>query len=259
MKALRIGSRGPVVLQWETFLRGLDLLNSRAVDENYDKDSHQATWDFQEKFGGGQLGIDGVAGNQTFGFAMAHFGFELIPPSDDYPTKPRGLTPLNSATRPSVLGVIQFKSAPTKGNPEGIKITNNWQANNLGSVVIPQLKGVYGAPKSGKIFFHKKAIPQLKDMFQAWEDAGLIDLVRSWAGSWNPRFIRGSRSILSNHAWASAFDINVPWNGLGQRPAMVGDKGSVRELVPIAAEHGFYWGGWFKRRDGMHFEVAKLL
>lgn len=35
-------------------------------------------------------------------------------------------------------------------------------------------------------------------------------------------------------------------------------KGSVRELVPIANEHGFYRGGHFSRRDGMHVELAQL-
>jgi hypothetical protein len=35
--------------------------------------------------------------------------------------------------------------------------------------------------------------------------------------------------------------------------------GSVFNLVSIAHDHGFYWGGLFtKRRDGMHFEVAEL-
>ncbi|NRA35694.1 MAG: M15 family metallopeptidase, partial [Polyangiaceae bacterium] len=37
-------------------------------------------------------------------------------------------------------------------------------------------------------------------------------------------------------------------------------EGSVRELVTIAEEHGFYWGGFFSTRpDGMHFEAAKVL
>jgi hypothetical protein len=34
----------------------------------------------------------------------------------------------------------------------------------------------------------------------------------------------------------------------------------VRELVPIANKHGFYWGGHYsKRADGMHFEAAKVV
>jgi hypothetical protein len=28
--------------------------------------------------------------------------------------------------------------------------------------------------------------------------------------------------------------------------------------VPLAHEHGFYWGGHFSVRDGMHFEVAQV-
>jgi len=69
--------------------------------------------------------------------------------------------------------------------------------------------------------------------------------------------MRGSTN-LSRHAWGTAFDINVPWNGLNVVPPRVGDKGSVRELVTIANKHGFYWGGHFGRLDGMHFEIAVL-
>jgi hypothetical protein len=39
----------------------------------------------------------------------------------------------------------------------------------------------------------------------------------------------------------------------------VGQKGSVRELVQIANNNGFYWGGHFSRKDGMHFEIAKVV
>jgi hypothetical protein len=65
---------------------------------------------------------------------------------------------------------------------------------------------------------------------------------------------------LSNHAWGTAFDINVQWNGLGITPAFRNEAGSVRDLVEIAYQNGFYWGGWFKsRQDGMHFEVYKIV
>jgi hypothetical protein len=39
----------------------------------------------------------------------------------------------------------------------------------------------------------------------------------------------------------------------------MGEHGCLLELVPIANEHGFYWGGHFSRKDGMHFEIAKIL
>jgi hypothetical protein len=56
----------------------------------------------------------------------------------------------------------------------------------------------------------------------------------------------------------SAFDINAAWNERGHRPALVGEKGSVRSLVPIAHKWGFWWAGHFSTPDGMHFEVAVL-
>jgi hypothetical protein len=43
-------------------------------------------------------------------------------------------------------------------------------------------------------------------------------------------------------------------------PALKGELGSVRELVPLANRHGFYWGGHFRGRpDGMHFEAARII
>jgi hypothetical protein len=91
------------------------------------------------------------------------------------------------------------------------------------------------------------------------EKQNLHTKILSYAGAFYPRYIRGSRTQLSNHSWGTAFDINVPWNGLNHTPALMGQKGCVRELVPIANEFGFYWGGHFSRMDGMHFEIAKLL
>jgi hypothetical protein len=100
---------------------------------------------------------------------------------------------------------------------------------------------------------------QLVNLFNDWEKAGLMDRVLTYGGSYVPRFVRGRPGVLSNHAFGSAFDINVAWNGLSRVPALVGEKGCVRELVKLANKNGFYWGGHFSRLDGMHFEVAKII
>ena len=107
--------------------------------------------------------------------------------------------------------------------------------------------------------WHKKCEYQLVKLFERLEKENLHTKILSYAGSFNPRFIRGSRTQLSNHAWGTAFDINVPYNGLNKVPALLGQKGCLRELVPIANECGFYWGGHFSRKDGMHFEIAKII
>jgi hypothetical protein len=146
------------------------------------------------------------------------------------------------------------------GNPEGITIPGDWLNKSITNVNVSQLRGIPGFPKSGIVSIHVAISQQFLNLFKAWDDAGLTYLIVTWGGSWAPRFIRGSRTVLSNHAWATAFDINVQWNQLGIQPALRGATGSTRELVDIAYEHGFYWGGWFPQRpDGMHFEAYKIL
>lgn len=201
---------------------------------------------------------DGIVGPMTRA-AMA------APHHDDDPPKP-GFQPLvTNAERAAVFGRFAFVPAPLATMPEAIRITDNWPSRQLVQLIIPQLKSIDGiggegrGPIGGLVHCHHLIAGQLKALWRAWEDAGLLRLVLTWGGLWCPRFVKKSRSLLSNHAWATAFDINVPWNLLGKTPAATGARGSVRELVPLANAHGFYWGGHFARRDGMHFEVAKVI
>jgi D-alanyl-D-alanine carboxypeptidase len=258
MEPLKVGSTGPLVEQWEIFLRGQKLLTSKEVDTRYTEETKEATKLFQLRYP--PLDGDGVAGNQTIGYAMAHHGFELFElSSQDFPAQPPDAKTLGFTDRQKLLGEIKFTPAPTSDNPEAIRITNDWKKLHLTPVSIPQLRGVNGAPSSGVVDFNKAAAGQLQALFQDWEKEGLLRHILSWGGTFAPRFIRGSRTTLSQHAHASAFDMNVPWNPLGARGALVGEKGSVRELALTAYRHGFFWGGWYKnRKDAMHFEIFRV-
>lgn len=162
------------------------------------------------------------------------------------------MKPLTAAERQKIFGRIEgFELS----DGSGIHITNDWQKKYLTSVVVPQLIGVSGAPKNGRIFWHKHGVSQLLGFFSDVEKHGLGPLVLSWAGSWVPRYVRGSSSTLSSHAHGTAFDINAAWNPLKAKPALAGTRGSVIELVPLAQANGFFWGGHFSRPDGMHFEL----
>jgi hypothetical protein len=261
LTTIRQGSHGPLVVQWQDFLRGHGLYLGTS-DGNFGSATKLATERYQ---GLRNLNpIDGIVGNSTWGRAMVD-GFQVVGEDGEdkdgpnWPPKP-DFGPASWETRFKLFGKFSYVPAPTTDNPEGIKILGDWVAENIVSVVVPQLRGVEGAPKSGKISWHKAAVDQLLGLWQAWEDAGLLRLVRSYGGSWNPRFTRGSNTSLSNHSLGTAFDICVPWNMLARRPALVGQPGSVRELVPLANERGFFWGGHYQTRpDGMHFEVAWLV
>lgn len=176
--------------------------------------------------------------------------------SPEWPERPSGLTAPTEAWRREHLGAFAYIREPLPGNPEAIRITDGWAARNVVRVEVPELAGVLGAG-TGRVCFHKDYVENLRGLFAAWRAAGLMGHVLAWGGSFAPRFIRGSSTRLSNHAYATAFDLNAAWNPLGKRPALVGEEGSVRELVPLAVEHGFYWGGWYAGRvDGMHLEAG---
>ncbi len=177
--------------------------------------------------------------------------------SEFYPPLPDFKPIVNNTIRQSIFGKF-----PYTVNPNGsIKITNDWAKINIVTIDIPQLVGLptYGnKPFNGKVVCHKKAADPMKCLFVSWEAAGLLDRVIFWGGCYVPRMIRGSMTALSNHAFGSAFDINTVDNAMGKKPPLSGERGSVRELVPMANNQGWFWGGHFSRKDGMHFELTKV-
>ena len=261
MKIIKLGSTGQDVEKWQLFLRGRKKNSCVVVSGCFDQVTHDETKEFQSKL---KLTDDGVVGPATLSAALKA-GFNLMTSDDvdenspNWPVKP-ALGPLPLLDRQKLFGKFSYVAAPVASNPEAIKITDDWAKNNIVLVNVPQLAGVKGAPTNNTIQMHKSIQRQTIDLFSAWEESCLTSKILSWGGSWVPRFIRGSRTTLSNHAWGTAFDINVQWNMLGTVPALRDKEGSVRELVEIAYEHGFYWGGWFPNRsDGMHFEAYKIL
>ncbi len=257
LKLIKINSMGPVVGKWQYFLRGRGFYLGE-VTEKFDEETLRATIEFQRKY---NLQPDGVVGNKSYGLAM-QLGFEGIEDdsiektSMNWPAR-AGFNPLTTnEQRKKIFGAFTFVGEPVPGNPENIRITGGWEAKNIAMLRIPQLIAVKG---NDRVRFHKSATAQITKLWEDWQAAGLLHLVLTWEGSFVPRYVRGSRQTLSNHAFGSAFDINAAWNGLGVIPPLVGQKGSVRELVEIAQENGFYWGGHFPRKDGMHFEIAKIL
>ncbi len=157
----------------------------------------------------------------------------------------------------AVAGTVSY----TVVNANKITFANDWPTHNLAQVVVPQLVGVRveGQRFSGRVTFFKKAIPQLLAAFAEIEAKGLLHLILSYDGSYNPRPIRGSQNI-SNHALGLALDLNAAWNGLGRIGAPKGEKGSLAEIIPIFKKYGFGSGADYrKRKDFMHFECIRIL
>jgi peptidoglycan hydrolase-like protein with peptidoglycan-binding domain len=257
LQVIRKGSSGEAVRQWQLFLIGEKFINEVA-DGIFGPVTDAATRKYQESKG---LTADGVVGAKTYAQAISD-GMAVIEDEEEFPPRPDFQPLLGTSARQKVFGKFTFDPAPTPKNKERIIITGDWEKQNIITLKITQLQGidVFGKPSTGNMRFHKKAAGQLKGLWAAWEKRSVLERIKTYGGSFAPRYIRGSRTTLSNHAFGSAFDVNMAWNGLGKIPAQEGSVGSVRELVPIANDFGFYWGGHFKSRpDGMHFEVAKIL
>lgn len=255
LPVLKRGATGEVVERWQQFLIGHGF-PELVADGKFGKATEDATKQYQLSKG---LVGDGTVGGKTYAKALED-GFDGVQYDEDFPPKPAFPPVVSLSERQQLFGKFDYVSAPTPSNPEHIKILGNWIQENIVAVGLPGFQPISGAPSNGKMEFHRFAVPQLQGLWSVWQAKDLLKLVLTFDGSFVPRFIRGSRTTLSNHAFGSAFDINYQWNKLAHTPALVGQKGSVRLLVAIANDYGFYWGGHFNsRKDGMHFEVAKIL
>ncbi len=102
-----------------------------------------------------------------------------------------------------------------------------------------------------KIYCNEELIKPLEQAFLNIIDRCLTEEVKTWDGCFNIRMTRG-RNFWSTHSWAISIDINAAWNGLGKNPQM------SPELVACFTDAGFDWGGNWKRKDGMHFQLKEI-
>lgn len=176
---------------------------------------------------------------------------------------PGTLTPTDAPSNLRVFGQAELEQkfgniTPVHENGDGsFNIQNPGFNANIVTADISPLSGVRGVPNSGKVECHSAIKSALEAAVQELVAAGKKNLIVTWDGLFVPRHILWDQSRgFSTHSWGIAFDINVNWNGYASRPAPAGSRGSVAELVPLFAKHGFTWGGHWKTPDGMHFQYG---
>jgi hypothetical protein len=102
-----------------------------------------------------------------------------------------------------------------------------------------------------RIYCNKDLIGPLSEAFKKLIQTKAVNELKTWDGCFNIRKKRGLSS-MSLHSWGIAVDMNAFENGLGQTPKL------SKEFVECFTSSGFDWGGTWKRKDGMHFQLAKI-
>lgn len=119
-----------------------------------------------------------------------------------------------------------------------------------------------------RIYCHSEIILPLEIAFLNIIERGLSDELKTWDGCFNIRAIRGYDSLvkkllangeiekamiyMSVHSWAWGIDVNAFENGLGKEPKL------SKEFVRCFEDGGFEWGGNWRRKDGMHFQLSYI-
>lgn len=115
--------------------------------------------------------------------------------------------------------------------------------------IAPRWHNTASGVSTKKIYLNKDMLPALMQALDNVRARALTKELKTFDGCFSIRQVRGAAS-LSTHSYGLAIDINAKENALGAEPTM------SPELVACFTDAGFTWGGNFRRRDGMHFQLA---
>lgn len=121
-----------------------------------------------------------------------------------------------------------------------------------------------------RIYMNRMLQPPFDNSLKNLIARGIASELKTFDGCHNVRLIRGviekryneliargkeseAVNLLSMHAWAVAIDVNASTNRLGATPTL------STEFVSCFVQAGFDWGGYFSRKDGMHFELSNRM
>jgi hypothetical protein len=102
-----------------------------------------------------------------------------------------------------------------------------------------------------RVYCHELLARPLERAFVNLISRGRIDELKTWDGCFNIRLSKAGRS-LSLHSWGLAVDLNAAWNQFGRPPTL------SKEFVSCFLDAGFDWGGYWRKPDGMHFQLKEI-
>lgn len=103
-----------------------------------------------------------------------------------------------------------------------------------------------------RLYCNKDIVLPLTKAFINLIKSGCVKELKTFDGCYNIRPQRGTKATPSLHSWGIAIDVNAAWNQLGKEPVL------SLSFINCFTEAGFDWGGNWKRKDGMHFQLSKI-
>lgn len=102
-----------------------------------------------------------------------------------------------------------------------------------------------------RIMCNKDLVKPLTAALQNLITRGFVKELKTWDGCFNIR--RKRRALtMSLHSWGIAVDVNAFENCFGCRPRLSSG------FVKCFTDAGFDWGGVWRRKDGMHFQLKSI-
>lgn len=223
---LRKGSRGEVVKTAQKQLAELGHDPGRP-DGIYGRKTAEAVADFQDAHY-----VSGVCDDATLAALKgAVHAFADVMEKRLF-KRPHGLIEIQDT-----FGHIRYEEA----SGGYVTITNAWAEEHIIRADLPVV---------GRQLVHKAMVPLFEGVFRDLKAKGIRDEIKQF-GCWSPRHkMHDPKRSLSTHTWAIACDINQATN----MPGKIGDMHP--EIVDTFEKFGFNWGGRWRWRDDMHFQMS---
>lgn len=130
------------------------------------------------------------------------------------------------------------------------KSQNGWSALTSSSKRLAPFRWI-----TGKVRY--RHVHQVLEHLCARFNAEVETINVAWSWGYAPRNVRGSSTVVSNHASATAIDLNAPAHPLGVRGTFSGRQVAVIRDILADLDGVIRWGGDYKNRpDEMHFEIV---
>lgn len=114
--------------------------------------------------------------------------------------------------------------------------------------VVPKELHIENVPY--RIYCNTDMIAPLSEAFSNLIKSGFDKELKTWDGCFNIRF-KINRNTYSLHSWGVAVDLNAKTNGYN-KPTTLSSG-----FVDCFKKAGFDWGGDWRVKDGMHFQLSK--